>query len=174
MLTIVFILDISISDKLLITLLLMRSSLLVVHFFQTLLLCLVLTLSFGLFFFDSLTFLFLSATISILLFLVTSFLFFSLSVLFFSLRGSLGLSLCHLLARILFCLLLCSTVIVFWGAPSKNLLNVRRCVDSSCCSTEHCLEEEVSFFRLVTSYDFCRLHVYLFPNNKLSKLDQLD
>lgn len=62
----------------------------------------------------------------------------------------------------------------FIASDSKDLHNVGCGVDSSGCSSEDLLKEEVSLFGFVAGYDFCGLAVDLLSNNELSQLKQLE
>ena len=50
---------------------------------------------------------------------------------------------------------------------------MRSCVNASCSSAEHGLEERIGLFWLVTRYHFGWFHVNFFANHELRKLDQL-
>jgi len=71
-------------------------------------------------------------------------------------------------------LILILTFIFFIASDSKDLHNVGRGVNSSGCSSEDLLKEEVSLLGFVAGYDLCGLAVDLLPNDELSQLKQLE
>ena len=170
------ILDITITNQLLVALLLLHTCLLLLHLTHLHRLLLFLTLAFGLFLLNALFFFFFAPAIGLLLLLASGFLLSLLSLLF-SLSGgslllrSLGL---HLLTHGLFLVILTPCTLVSGTASAKNLLNVRARVNASCGSTEHGLKEKVCLFRFMTGHNFGWLHIELFSNDELSELNQLD
>ena len=172
------VLDIAITNQLLIALLLLHTRLLLLHLTHLHRLSLFLTLAFGLFLLNALLFLIFAPTVGLLLLLASRFLF-SLLALLFSLSGgslflrSLGF---HLLTHGLFLVILTISCTLIRGASAaaKNLLNVRSRVNASGGSTEHSLEEKVCLFRFMTGHDFGWLHIQLLADDELGELDQLD
>ena len=171
------ILYVSITDQLLVALLLFHSSLLLLHCSHLGSLFILLTLALSFFLLDTLLFLLFSPSLCLLLFLAAGFLFGALALLFSFCSCSLFLSSLslHLLTHGLFLILLgLGCAIIGCTAPAaENLLHVRCRVDASCGSAEHCLEEQIGLFWLMTRYNLGWLHVNLFANYELRKLDQL-
>lgn len=170
--------DVPITDELLVALLLLHASLLLLHGAHLSRLFFLLALSLGLLFLDALLLLLFSSALGLLLLLATGFLFSALALLLGFRLGSLLLSSLslHLLAHglLLFGLGLCSTIIRRRAtATSKNLLHVRGRVNARSGRSEHSLQERIGLFRLVTSDHLSRLHINLFANHELRKLDQL-
>jgi len=166
----------TVTDQLLLSLLLHLIFLLLLHLLTLRIFLLILTLSLGLFFVNALLLLLLSALFSLLLLLSTSFLFGALSILF---SGSLLLGLAlgfHLLllsSTIVF--LLSGTFVAGSGSTStKDLLHVRGGVNFSSGGLEHHLKESVSLLWFVTCNNFRWLNIKLFIDDELGQLDQLD
>ena len=156
------IVGITVSDQLLVFLLLLLSHLLLLHLLHTHLFFLILALSLLLLFLNALLFFLLLAAFSIFLFLAALLLFSSFALFFFSLLGSCLLFSFHLL--LLAVVFVASSALVRSGSPAQHLLNVRTCVDSGSRSTEHCLQEQICLFWLVTGNDFGWFHIELFAN----------
>ena len=173
------VLDIAITNELLVALLLLHAGLLLLHCAHLVLLFILLTLTFGFLLLDPLLLFLFTSAIGILLLLATSFLFGALALL-------LSLGFCclflrsfglHLLAHGLFLLLLSlSGSVVGVGsatATTEDLLHMRCRVDTCRGSTEHGLKEYIGPFWFVTSNHFGWLHINLFANYELRQLDEL-
>lgn len=172
------IVNITVTDELLVTLLLLHSLLLLLHLAHLSGFSFGLSLSLSFFLLDALLLLFLASALRFLLFLAASFLFSALSLLFSLSSGGLllgGLSL-HLLSHGLFLLglgLSCATI-TRGGATSEDLLYVRRGVNARSGGSEHGLEENVGFLRLVTRDNFGWFYIDLLTDDKFRQLDKFD
>ena len=147
------------------------SSLLLLHLFH------LLPLSLLFFLLDTATLLFFPSAFSFFLLL-----FFGLSLLCLSLSflscQSLRLCLSFCLGP-RFCLshlLLVHTFIglfftLFLTANTKNLCDMRTCVNAGSCCPEHSLQESIGLLRLVSSHNFRWLNIHLLASDRLSQLD---
>ena len=120
--------------------------------------------------------------LALLLFLLDALLFFLLtlflgcgSLLLFGILSFLLLAHgLHLGSLLIVGSLIFLTFFFFIASDSKDLHDVGRGVDSSGCSSEDLLKEEVSLLGFVASYDLGGLAVDLLSNNELSQLKQLE
>jgi len=172
------VIDVAITDELLVTLLFVHSLLLLLHLAHLGGLGVSLPLPLVLFLFDTLLLLFFASALGILLFLAACFLFSALS-LFFSLGcgglllGSLGF---HLLPHGLLVLLglgLGSTV-VGGSASTQDLLHVGSCIDTCSRGSKQGLQEKVCLLGFVTSDDFGWFDIDLLADDQLRQLDYFD
>ena len=166
--------DISITNELLVTLLLLSALLLLLLAAHALHLFFLLTLALSLFLRDALLLFLLASALSLLL-LLAALLFSALTVLLF-LGGSCRLLFLLRGALSLHLLLSCGLVGAAIGctASAEQLLDMRTGVNARRRSTEHRLQKQVGFLWLVSRHNLVWLDIELLADDQLRQLDQFD
>lgn len=168
------VLDITITNELLVTLLLLSALLLLLLAAHALHFFFLLTLALSLFFRDALLLFLLASALGFLL-LLAALLFSALAFLLF-LGGSCRLLFLLSGALCLYLLLICTLVGATIGctASAEQLLDMRTGVNAGGGSTEHRLQKQVGLLRLVSRHNLVWFDIELLADYQLCQLDQFD